>query len=123
MKVAAVILALVGASRATSWGANCYDEKLDATGLLTANCDAGDGQGTLKPNSIDLNKCFGWDGQQIADIPNGNYSDSCTDCTLNRLIYRLPIYRRQVWLNCTCGEPPVDAALNTGKRLIRYCLT
>ncbi|KAK8084283.1 CVNH domain-containing protein [Apiospora hydei] len=115
MKVSAVIFTLVGVSSATSWGANCYDEKLTATGVLTANCDAGDGQGTRNATSIDLNKCFGWDGQKIADIPNGNYSESCTDCTLNRLVYRLPIYKKQVWMNCTCGEPEVDAALNTGK--------
>ncbi|KAK7931321.1 CVNH domain-containing protein [Apiospora marii] len=116
MKAVQIISALIAVSSAVNWGNNCFDEQLDAaTGLLTANCDAGDGQGTLKPASINLNECYGWANQKLAAIPQGNYGDSCTDCSISRLVHRLPIYRKTVWLNCTCGDPPVDASLNTGK--------
>lgn len=67
MKVVSILSALIAVSSAINWGTYCFDEQLDAaTGLLTANCDAGDGQGTLKPASINLNECYGWDNQKLA---------------------------------------------------------
>ncbi|KAK8115879.1 CVNH domain-containing protein [Apiospora sp. TS-2023a] len=67
MKAVQILSALFAVCSATNWGNNCFDEQLDAaTGLLTANCDAGDGQGTLKPASINLNTCYGFADQKLA---------------------------------------------------------
>ena len=66
MKVTSVISTLLGVSAAANWGNSCQDEKLDsATGVLTANCNTGDGKGTLQANSINLNTCNGWDGASL----------------------------------------------------------
>ncbi|KAK7991609.1 CVNH domain-containing protein [Apiospora saccharicola] len=67
MKAVQILSALFAVCSAINWGTNCFDEQLDAaTGLLTANCDAGDGQGTLKAASINLNTCYGFADQKLA---------------------------------------------------------
>ncbi|KAK8071340.1 cvnh domain-containing protein [Apiospora hydei] len=131
MKLLAVVSVLIGITAANNWSLRCYDEVFVAsTGLLTANCDTGDGKGTLHTSSLNLNTCYGWDGETIvvsglrdrtasfSPPPiakrNGNYGNFCTDCSLNKI--QDPIWPKlSPYLNCTCGDPPVDAAVNTGK--------
>ncbi|KAK8092749.1 CVNH domain-containing protein, partial [Apiospora kogelbergensis] len=114
MKVTSVISTLLGVSAAANWGNSCQDEKLDsATGVLTANCNTGDGKGTLQANSVNLNTCNGWDGASLISQRDGNFGASCTSCSINRIPDPIYFTKMVPWLNCTCGEPAVDASFNT----------
>ncbi|KAK8004701.1 CVNH domain-containing protein [Apiospora arundinis] len=116
MKVISVLSTLVAVSAAGDWGNTCHDEKFDAaTGVVTANCDTGDNTGTLQATTVNLNSCFGWNGKSLVGESGGNYGQSCTGCTLNRI--QDPIYftRFDPWLNCTCGDAPVDTGFNTAR--------
>ncbi|KAK7946934.1 CVNH domain-containing protein [Apiospora aurea] len=114
MKLLAAVSALFGVTAASNWSVTCYDEVFDAsTGLVTANCDTGDGKGTLHATSLNLNTCYGWDGETIVAKRNGNYGNFCTDCSLNKIQDPIWPLKLSPYLNCTCGDPPVDAAVNT----------
>lgn len=59
MKFLAVVTFLVSSVVAADWSKTCRDEHIDpGTHILSADCDTGDGKGTLKPTSLDLNDCF-----------------------------------------------------------------
>ena len=75
MKLSVLIAILPLAAAQYSY--TCKNSKLDAkTDILSADCDDGHNTGTSVHTSIDLNKCFGWDGKEItvSALSAGNVS-------------------------------------------------
>jgi hypothetical protein len=61
MKFIAPIALFIGAISAAQWELTCKNETFDtASFLLTADCDDGDGKGTIKTSSIHVNTCFSY---------------------------------------------------------------
>ncbi|KAK2012426.1 hypothetical protein LZ32DRAFT_691946 [Colletotrichum eremochloae] len=61
MKALAAIAVVAASVLASDFVYTCKNEALDpTTKILTANCDIGDGKGTLKPASLDLDDCYGY---------------------------------------------------------------
>ncbi|ROW15673.1 hypothetical protein VPNG_02174 [Cytospora leucostoma] len=108
------IALLAGAVLAADFGQTCKNETFDSTtNVLTAICNAGDGEGTVDTTSIDLNKCFGYADGALYFAEDGNFGESCEGCSVN--ILPDPIYYRALgttrpWLNCTCQG--TDASIN-----------
>ncbi|OHF00915.1 CVNH domain-containing protein [Colletotrichum orchidophilum] len=102
--VVAVLAPLVAAG---DFSKSCTDEHIDpATEVLTANCNAGDGKGTIDSASLDLNACFTYTGTKIQYSSKGNFGDACNDCYVYRILDPVngPIFgTTRVWLNCTCN--------------------
>ncbi|KAK1974484.1 hypothetical protein LZ30DRAFT_740348 [Colletotrichum cereale] len=62
------VIAVLAASvlAASDFSRTCRDEAIDSsTKILTANCDTGDGKGTLQATSLDLDDCFAYTDNQI----------------------------------------------------------
>ncbi|KAF9880454.1 hypothetical protein CkaCkLH20_02408 [Colletotrichum karsti] len=117
MKFATVFALFATSAIAADFGKTCRDEHIDAaTEVLSARCDTGDGKGTLKDTSLNLNDCFGYRDNKIQAVNQGHFGDVCSDC----FAYRLPdpIYEVfgvfRVWMNCTCGSP-TESTINLDK--------
>ncbi|KAK2052070.1 hypothetical protein LY76DRAFT_598883 [Colletotrichum caudatum] len=83
----ALLAASVEVLAASDFSATCRDEAVDPkTRILTANCDTGDGKGTLKATSLDLDDCFAYTENKIVLSRRGNLGRFCGDCHL----YYLP---------------------------------
>ncbi|KAF6808874.1 cvnh domain-containing protein [Colletotrichum plurivorum] len=115
MKFLATFALLATSVLAGDFGKTCSDEHIDpATEVLTANCDTGDGKGTLNSASLDLNTCLGFSSNKIQWAKQGNFGDACEDC----FAYRLPdpVYGMfgvtRVWMNCTCAGGPAETSVN-----------
>lgn len=67
MKTFSIAVAMLASLVAAGdFSKSCTDEHIDpATQVLTANCNAGDGKGTVKSTSLDLNQCFTYTGTKI----------------------------------------------------------
>lgn len=66
MKFLATFALLATSVLAGDFGKSCTDEHIDAsTDILTANCDIGDGKGTMNSSSLDLNTCLGFSSNKI----------------------------------------------------------
>ncbi|KXH32695.1 CVNH domain-containing protein [Colletotrichum nymphaeae SA-01] len=119
MKTFSIAVAmLVSLVAAGDFSKSCTDEHIDpATQVLTANCNAGDGKGTLKSTSLDLNQCFTYTGTKIQYSGKGHLGDSCSDC----YVYRIedPVYgpifgTTRVWLSCSCNGS--ESQIELGKQ-------
>ncbi|EFQ34560.1 CVNH domain-containing protein [Colletotrichum graminicola M1.001] len=115
MKAPTVLLALLATGVAAGdFSRSCTDEHIDpSTEILTANCNTGDGKGTVASTSLDLNSCFAYEGNSIKWSSTGNFGEACSDC----YVYRLPdpVYgpifgTTRAWMNCTCNG--AEAAIN-----------
>ncbi|KAK2036483.1 hypothetical protein LZ31DRAFT_483666 [Colletotrichum somersetense] len=110
----ALLTASVKVLAASDFSATCRDEAVDPkTQILTANCDTGDGKGTLKATSLDLDDCFAYTDNEILSR-RGNFSQFCDDCHL----YYLPDPywpRLLAWVNCTCIGAADKVAVNIGE--------
>ncbi|WQF86567.1 Putative cyanovirin-N [Colletotrichum destructivum] len=101
-----VALLAVGVT-AGDFSRSCKDEHIDpSTQILTANCDVGDGKGTLRSTSLDLNICFAYIGNAIQWSSRGNFGQTCNGCHVYRLpdpVYGPIFGTTRAWLSCTCN--------------------
>ncbi|KAK1621492.1 CVNH domain-containing protein [Colletotrichum phormii] len=118
MKTFSIAVAMLASLVAAGdFSKSCTDEHIDpATQVLTANCNAGDGKGTVKSTSLDLNACFTYTGTKIQYSGKGNFGDACNDC----YVYRIedPVYgpifgTTRVWLSCSCNGSESQIELDT----------
>ncbi|KAK7431612.1 hypothetical protein QQZ08_001830 [Neonectria magnoliae] len=59
MKLLLVVSLFAASAMAADWGQSCEDETLDSsTGILTAQCNNGDGKGTFVEAELDLYHCL-----------------------------------------------------------------
>ncbi|KAK2057084.1 CVNH domain-containing protein [Colletotrichum caudatum] len=117
MKAPSVLLALLATGVAAGdFSKSCVDEHIDpSTEVLTASCNTGDGKGTMKSTSLDLNSCFAYVGDSIKWSSTGNLGEACSDCVVYRLPDAVlgPIYgTTRVWLNCSCSGKEASVNLD-----------
>ncbi|KAI1339156.1 CVNH domain-containing protein [Xylariaceae sp. FL0016] len=109
------LLFLAGVVSASDWWHSCSGSAIeDGTATLHANCNVGDGAGTLTPSSLDLNACFAYDGAAIVPDTDGGFGASCSGC----FTYDLPdpdygacCGLVNPWLECTCDGRDVKTNL------------
>ncbi|KAL0933890.1 cvnh domain-containing protein [Colletotrichum truncatum] len=116
-----LLITFAVATFASDFGKTCRDEHIDPnTEVLSASCDTGDGRGTLKSTSINLNDCFGWSDNKIQQVRQGHFGDTCDDC----FSYRVPdpLYGvfgvTRVWMNCICNGGLTDSSINLDSTLL-----
>ncbi|KAI3548706.1 CVNH domain-containing protein [Colletotrichum filicis] len=114
MKTFSIAVAMLASLVAAGdFSKSCTDEHVDPA---TQNCNAGDGKGTVKSTSLDLNQCFTYTGTKIQYSGKGHLGDSCSDC----YVYRIedPVYgpifgTTRVWLSCSCNGSESQIELDT----------
>ncbi|KAF7554641.1 hypothetical protein G7Z17_g2784 [Cylindrodendrum hubeiense] len=116
MKFFAALSLFAVSAIAADWGQSCDDEVLDnTTGILTAQCNNGDGKGTFVDAELDLYGCLKYTSSKIsAPGGDGTFGDVCKDCSVYRLddaIYGVLGVTRP-WISCTCDGATEPVTLN-----------
>lgn len=138
MKLFATLSLFAVSAMAADWGKSCEDEVLDnTTGILTARCNNGDGQGTFVDAELYLYGCLKYTNGKISvyslSLPphclysqcpqapgsDGTFGDVCKDCSVYRLddaLYGFLGVTRP-WISCTCDGSSEPVTLNLGTSL------
>ncbi|KZL82436.1 cvnh domain-containing protein [Colletotrichum incanum] len=94
---------------------SCNDEHIEpSTQILTASCNTGDGKGTFRSTSLDLNSCFAYVGNKIQWSGKGNFGQVCDGCHIYRLpdpVYGPIFGTTRAWMNCTCNGISTESSI------------
>ncbi|KAK1988225.1 CVNH domain-containing protein [Colletotrichum cereale] len=116
MKATTILIALLATGvTASDFSKSCTDEHITpSTQILTANCNTGDGKGTMKSTSLDLNSCFAYVDNTIRWNSKGGFGQVCNNCDVYRLpdpVYGPIFGTTRAWMDCTCNGASTETSV------------